>query len=56
MIMIIFLTMTHAAHHVELLLEFLICVINAELLKAVDFKCFKPLGKDKHVTWMNNLL
>lgn len=28
--------------HVELLLEFLIGIVDTELLKAVDFKCLKP--------------
>lgn len=42
--------MTHATHHVELLLEFLIGVVNTELLKAVDFKCLKPLRKKQTLT------
>ena len=36
---------THAAHHVELLLELLIGVVDAELLKAVDLKCLEPYEK-----------
>lgn len=35
------------AHHVKLLLEFLIGVVNTELLKAVDFKSLKPCGEEK---------
>lgn len=38
---------THAAHHVELLLEFLISVVDTELLKAVDLKCLKPCEEEE---------
>lgn len=36
-----------AAHHVELLLEFLIGIVNTKLFKAVDFKCLKPLRTEQ---------
>lgn len=36
------LGVTRAAHHVELLLEFLVSVVDTELLKAVDLKRLKP--------------
>lgn len=51
----------HAAHHVELLLEFLISVIDTELFKAVDFKGFKSFDKKKEkerknrVNQLNNI-
>lgn len=35
-------------YQVKLLLELFVCVVDAKLFKAVDFKCFKP--EDKSTT------
>lgn len=43
------------SYRIELLLKFLICIVDAELLKAVHLKCFKPVKKDKKCEFPNKL-
>lgn len=50
------LGVTHAAHHVELLLEFLVSIVDTELLKAVDLKRLKPSEKEQEKRFLLPLL
>ena len=42
--------------HVELLLEFLVCIIDAKLFKGVDFKGFKAVDIQDTDEFMNFLV
>lgn len=50
------LGVTRAAHHVELLLEFLVSIVDTELLKAVDLKRLKPSEKEQEKRFLLPLL
>lgn len=40
------------SYRIELLLQFLIGVVDAELLKTVNLKCLKPVGNDKKMNFL----